>query len=89
MRGLRGKEAVLKLRDSLFRISHFYISHSPCIPHSRYTEFFHCQLQSINFPDRTSAGDLDIDVTGWGKGMYVVRLVYNGKTVSTAKVMVE
>ena len=36
-----------------------------------------------------SAGDLDIDVTGWGKGMYVARLVYNGKTVSTAKVMVE
>ena len=32
---------------------------------------------------------LEIDVTGWGKGMYVARLVYNGKTVSTAKVMVE
>ena len=32
---------------------------------------------------------LDLDVSAWPRGMYVVRLVYNGKTVSTAKVMVE
>jgi len=32
---------------------------------------------------------LDVDVSTWGKGMYVVRLVYNGQTVGSGKVMVE
>ncbi|MCK9218944.1 MAG: T9SS type A sorting domain-containing protein [Bacteroidales bacterium] len=32
---------------------------------------------------------LELDVSGWGRGMYVVRLVYNAHTVASAKVMVE
>jgi hypothetical protein len=31
---------------------------------------------------------IDLGVAGWGRGMYVVRLVYNGKTVASEKVII-
>jgi hypothetical protein len=33
--------------------------------------------------------NLEIDVSGWEKGIFVVRLVYNKHTVATSKVLVE
>ena len=36
-----------------------------------------------------SEKEVAVDVSGWPKGMYVVRLVYNGQTVGSEKVMVE
>ena len=32
---------------------------------------------------------IDLGVAGWGRGMYVVRLVYNGKTVASEKVLIK
>ena len=32
---------------------------------------------------------LDLDVSAWPRGMYVVRLVYDGKTVTSAKVVMK
>jgi hypothetical protein len=41
--------------------------------------------QIVHQPDRK----IDFDVTSWPAGMYVVRLVYMGKTVTSEKVMVK
>ncbi len=32
---------------------------------------------------------IDLEVAGWSRGMYVVRLVYNGKTVASEKVLIK
>jgi hypothetical protein len=36
-----------------------------------------------------SEKEVAVDVSSWPRGMYVVRLVYNGQTVGSEKVMVE
>ncbi|MDD4554899.1 MAG: T9SS type A sorting domain-containing protein [Bacteroidales bacterium] len=43
------------------------------------------------FSKEINRGDkqLDLNVSAWPRGMYVVRLVYNGKTVASEKVVVE
>ena len=40
-------------------------------------------------PIRQDDRTLDLDVSAWPRGMYVVRLVYNGNTVASEKVLLE
>ena len=50
-------------------------------------DVFGREVEEIRVP--SGKDEITLDVSGWPKGMYVIRLVYNNETVSGKKILVQ